>query len=421
MTRSARVVGVLSALSVGLVLTGCLSSEPLGKLAESNDKPFLLNVPQAEVPKTTARFQQADLPAQTPPVQIAQLTQAGGILPAPPQTPGLPANSASGIQQTSVNVPASALPTVGAPPTVRVCALVNERVIFQDEVWNLMGGPQQIQSMQPAQQQAAFKRALDDVIDSELLLQNAMEFMEKMSPEAAKKIKASAFREFQKNIKEMMRKQSIADMDQFNTILMKTQGTTVESYRRYMERNFIGDGFLHSKLESKLKVGNQEILDYYHTHINEFMKVDSVKWQDIFVAVGPKHPSMDDAMQFANQLGQRWATGTDIAKLLEFDDGQAAANKGAGIGENKGDIRPRELEPYLFAMKDGEFGPLVQLSTGVHVFRLLKRQYAGPMPFDEKTQTNIGKMLQNEIFRQERQRAVNKLRERASIQIISDQ
>src|SRR5580658_6197653 len=119
MTRCGRVVGVCAALSGCLVLSGCLNQEPLGKLAESKDTPFVLNVPQAEVPTTTARFQRADLPEPPRPVYVAQVTQAGGPLPLPP-TPGLPGNSTNGIQQTSALTVASI-----APPTVRICACVN--------------------------------------------------------------------------------------------------------------------------------------------------------------------------------------------------------------------------------------------------------------------------------------------------------
>src|SRR5262249_24100521 len=137
-----------------------------------------------------------------------------------------------------------------------------------------------------------------------------------------------------------------------------------------------------------------------------------VKWQNLFIAVGPKHPTLADARCFAEDVVARWRNGEDLDQLLEFDDGTARANKGEGIGETHEDIRPRELEPFLFAMRDGEFGPLVELPTGVHIFRLVKREQGGVMTFDDKVQRMIDNKLRNEVFDRERRYLVRELRER---------
>ncbi len=214
-----------------------------------------------------------------------------------------------------------------------------------------------------------------------------------------------------------MRQQKLDSIEEFKVVLQK-QGTTLDTFHRMIERQYIADEYCKVCIFPMVtKIGNDDIRDYYEKHKNEFMQLDRVKWQDIFIAVGQKHPTMDDARQFAQRVGQRWAGGEDIAKLLEFDDGQAASLKGAGVGENKGDIRPVELEKWLFAMKDGEFGPMVELTTGVHVFRLLKRDVAGPMPLDDKLQVMIGNKLKNEVFEQERRSMIRKLREQAIIEM----
>src|SRR5205807_262759 len=123
-------------------------------------------------------------------------------------------------------------------------------------------------------------------------------------------------------------------------------------------------------------------------------------------------PTLADARQFAEQVVARWRGGEELEQLLALDDGTARANKGEGIGETREDIRPRELEPLLFAMKDGEFGPLVEMPTGVHIFRLVKRENAGVMAFDDKVQRMIENKLKNEVFDRERRHLVRELRER---------
>jgi hypothetical protein len=161
------------------------------------------------------------------------------------------------------------------------------------------------------------------------------------------------------------------------------------------------------------------IAQYYQDHLNEFQTVDRVQWQDIFVAVGEKHPTMAHARQFAQQIVEQWKQGADINKLLEFDDGSSRSRQGMGVGELKGDIRPCELEAALFTMQKGEIGPLYEMATGIHIFRVVNREIAGPMPFDQKIQLSIGNKLKGEMFELERKCMVRELRDKATI-VISE-
>jgi peptidyl-prolyl cis-trans isomerase SurA len=160
-------------------------------------------------------------------------------------------------------------------------------------------------------------------------------------------------------------------------------------------------------------ITHEVILDYYNSHQNEYQNVDRVQWHDVFIAVGPKHPTLEQARLFAKQVVELWQHGADISKLMEYDDGDSKLRKGMGAGELRGDIRPAELEPYLFHMKEGEIGPLVDIATGVHVFRLVKREVAGLMPFDDKVQVMIGNRLKGEMYERESRRIIHDLREKA--------
>jgi len=102
--------------------------------------------------------------------------------------------------------------------------------------------------------------------------------------------------------------------------------------------------------------------------------------QDVFIAVGPKYPTPADAKRFAEDLIARCRTAEDFAKVLAYDDGDSKFRGGEGLGQRRGEIRPPELEPMLFQMREGQIGPVFELPTGVHVFRVMKREYAGQMP-----------------------------------------
>jgi len=406
---------LLSALAATFAFTGCLAQGPPDKLPVSRDTPFVFDVPETNKTTTTARFQQPEMPGSpTPP----PAPQTGPTPPMPPTLPGQGVPPATGIQAVSLTTGSGK-----SPGTVRVRAWVNGKPIFEDEVFNILG-PQvrKIYFDTPAAQreaelQKAFNKTLDAIIENELLLQDALRMLEK-NPKMLENLKRVASKETQKQIAGQMRRVNVATIEEYKQVLL-SQGTTLETIRRMLERDVISGEYLRAKIRPQIEkeVCHEVIHEYYTQHLNEFMQVDRVKWQNIFIAVGPKHPTMAAARQFAEQVLQRWVAGEDINKLLEFDDGDSRFRKGDGAGEIKGDIKPRELEPYLLALKAGEFGPPVELSTGVHLYRVLKREYAGVMPFDDKSQTLISNKLKNEMAEQERGHLIRQLRERALIEI----
>ena len=144
-----------------------------------------------------------------------------------------------------------------------------------------------------------------------------------------------------------------------------------------------------------------------------------MKWQDIFI-LASRFPSRETAKQFAEQLRNRAAAGEDFARLAsQYDNGTSSYQGGEGFGHRPGEIKPPEAESFLFQMRDGAVGPLVEITNGFHIIRLVKRQYAGRMPFDEKTQKRIKDKLRGEVFDREMKRIVNDLKRKAVIEIVN--
>ncbi|MEI4884068.1 peptidylprolyl isomerase, partial [Klebsiella pneumoniae] len=83
-----------------------------------------------------------------------------------------------------------------------------------------------------------------------------------------------------------------------------------------------------------------------------------------------------------------WSGGGDFEKLAKYNDGDSAFRKGMGEGNKRGAIRPPELEEILFRMKEKQV-QTVEMPTGIHIVKLVKREFAGTMPFDEETQNTI--------------------------------
>lgn len=315
------------------------------------------------------------------------------------------------------------MPSTGYKVSVR--AWVDGHAILDEDVNNfVMPMLMQLRSLPEPQRtekiNEATSKALDRLIDEELLYRDAITKLEKNNPKALEKVKEAARQDFDRHIRSLQEANKLSP-DEFKAILRK-QGMTLEAIQRRKERDFIATEYLRSKIFPLLnsRINREMTQDYYETHKNEFQRIESVKWKNIFVAVGPKHPTLAAARQFAADLVSRCQRPEDFDGLLEHDDGDSKLRQGWGLGERRGEIQPSQLEEALFSLQPGQIGPLVELDTGVHIFRLVERVEPGFLPFDEKTQNLIKNKLRNEMAEREQRRVLADLRSRAVIQILSD-
>lgn len=333
---------------------------------------------------------------------------------------------ASPIRQTVFEAVKSPFPTLGgAEVAISVRAHVNGVPILDDEVKELCYpalislSPELSEAERTAKQAQIFRDGLQQIIDREVILQDAFARLNKNGAQYLDKLKAAAGKDFDKTLRAMKTRSGAKTDDQFTELLL-SQGQTMDGMRRQFERNFIAREYSRSRIYPMIEraTGHQQIFEYYQEHPSAFQAVDSVKWQDVFIDAG-RHKSRAEARAFAEQLAARASKGEDFAKLLQYDNGDSTYRNGEGFGSRRGEIKPPEAEPILFQLKDGQVGPVLEIPTGYHVLRLVKRTHAGKLPLDEKTQTDIRHKLQNIVADREYKKLVAELKEKATIEIVT--
>jgi parvulin-like peptidyl-prolyl isomerase len=345
-------------------------------------------------------------------------SSAGPVRSQKPDRPPVP------IRQSVFEAVPEAFPAMNnCEVAVRIRAHVNGVPVFDDEVREicypaLVGlSPQLSESDRAAKQAEIFRDGLQQIIDREVVLQDAFARLSKNGQQFLDKLKSAASKEFDKNIRSWKARSGAKTDDEFKNLL-RNQGQSLEGIRRQFERNFMAREYMRSMVFTKVEraTGHQEILDYYRDHPGDFQAVDSVKWQDIFIDAG-RYRTREEALAFAEQLANRARAGEDFAKLSKYDNGDSSYRNGEGFGQLRGEIKPIEAEPILFRMKDGEVGPVIEIPTGYHVVRLLKRQQAGLIPLNEKTQEEIRRKLQMAAVERETKRLMAELRHKATIEV----
>jgi peptidyl-prolyl cis-trans isomerase SurA len=379
-------------VAFALAMCGCATPQPHWGAIDG--------APPVSLPPRSA----ADRP-DVPAIARSQKPEADGLK--APETPPLPTAPPADL--------------VTGQPAARVGATVNNEAVLNEEV--LAGAFQELMAARDlpepdrSQRRAEiWNQSLSQLIDREVVLQDAFAKLKRASKSQVEKLTAEAADEFDKTVlRGWMKRANVKSADEFRDLL-KSQGVSLDMLRRQWERNFMAREYLQSRIHPYLdQVGPRQILEYYDKHPEEFQRPDAVQWQDIFVLADDKFATRAEAHHLAEQLAERARGGEDFAKLAEkYDNGDSSFRKGEGIGTKHGEIKPSEAENVLFQLKDGETA-VVELEKGFHVIRLVKRDYAGQTPFEEKTQKQIKEKLTSEIGQVEMKRIVNKLNREAVI------
>ncbi len=311
-----------------------------------------------------------------------------------------------------------------ANPTTTIRAVVNGDLILEEEVLLACQMSQsRIQKLYnprtPEERKEVLSQAVEELIDREILLQDGTVKLKrggKQGEAILKKIQEAADEAFENHfLRPTMKQKHITSRDDFSAYMRKS-GVSLELMRRWWERNWMAQQYLHARVESQInRIGHTEVTEYYNNHRDEYTQPDLVDWQDIFIDAA-RHASRPAARQFAESLVQRIRQGEDFLRLsAEFDDGESGRfRKGAGQGHKRGEIFPREAEPLLFEMHDGDI-EIVERPRGFHIVRLVKRQYAGPIPFDAKVQKEIHDKLKTVVYMREKESIIKDLKRKAVI------
>jgi parvulin-like peptidyl-prolyl isomerase len=303
----------------------------------------------------------------------------------------------------------------------RIRATVNGVAILDDEIREAIY-PMLLETQllpepeRSLKQKEIFDREMQQLIEREIILQDAFALLSRKQ-QFLDKLRLAAAKEYEKQIKAMKKRNNIKTDEELRAAL-RSQGLTPEGVRRRIERSFMAMEYMRSRIYTAMdRITYEQILEYYNQHPNEFQVSDSVKWQDIFIDAG-SFPDREQARHFAEDLAAKARAGEDFQKLaLKYDKGDSSYRNGDGYGTRRGEIKPPEVEPVLFSLKDGQIAPVVPLGNGFHVLRLVKREYAGLAPFDEKTQAAIRNKLTAQVWEREYKRIIADLRRKASVEI----
>jgi hypothetical protein len=417
------VLACLAALALGLM--GCTGP------SEQRLREIYAQQPPGEIDRARTALLDTDVNAPRTAATAARPAAAPTEPPAPPTPlntapPAMPALARSQKPDAEAARPAPPMPP---PPAdgqlaVKIVARVDDVPILEQELreatYHHLG--ELIRLQEPARSQRrkeVEQQELQLLIERELVMRQINK-LQKARPGLIKDLEQKADEEFNKRLKELKVANGFTSDEQLKAAL-DSQGMTLDGMRRQVRRSYMMKEFVEGNVMPVVRTHATmaDVREYYDQHPQEFRTQDRVVWQDLFLDAA-RYGGKPQALQLAGHLATQVRSDADFVGLVErYDCGDSRLRKGTGTGEQRGEIRPPQIEPVLFEMQPGQMR-VIEFDSGLHLVRLAKRTYAGTKPYDEATQGEARRKLQQAVFEREYRRLIDELRRPAAIVITAD-
>jgi len=304
-----------------------------------------------------------------------------------------------------------AAPLSAAKTVERVVAVVNDDIILESEVdqlavTQLRGN---VDTDSPEGKKAFDEvrhKALDSLIDSQLMRQQALE------------LKLAATVEEVDRAVEGIKKQNKLDDTAFVEAL-KQQGFTLESFRKNMKKQILEMKVVNTAVRSRINVSEDEVKAYYNQNVAKMSGDTEARVRMILLAVSQDAPKadVDRKRKLAEKVVELARSGRSFVELAKaFSDDDLTKGDGGDLGwVGKGTLVD-ELEQAMQGMVAGDVRGPVRSARGWHVLQVTERKAGNVRPLDE-AKDQIRQMLQEQQMEKGLQAFLRELRKRSHLDI----
>jgi peptidyl-prolyl cis-trans isomerase C len=258
-------------------------------------------------------------------------------------------------------------------PEKDVAALVNGKAITYEVLntafHNQTGVPFEKVQDDPQAQQAR-KQILEQVINEELLADEARRQELSVTPEAVNA-----------RIKEIQAR--FPSEAAFNQAL-HSRGVTLDELKTDMKEGLMIQQLLQKEVFAKVSVSRQDLESFFRKHRDDYME-ESVHARHILIAVAPDASPEDDAKakDRAKTVLAKAKEGDDFAQLAKQYSEDPSKDKGGDLGDLARGQTVKPFEDVAFSLRPGEISDLVRTTFGYHIIKVEERKTAKRLSLKE--------------------------------------
>ncbi len=164
---------------------------------------------------------------------------------------------------------------------------------------------------------------------------------------------------------------------------------------------------IQHEVESKIFVNPQEVTDYYKNHETQFKRGEAVELESIFIAY------KDDKQTAKEKAREAY----DFVKQgIDFKETSSIYSDTPSIGiVEKGQLLS-EIEDVIFDLEPGEISPIMEVNSGLYIFKLIRK-----IPAEIAKLNEIKDVIHRELYQRKFQKQyvqwLNELMQDAYIEI----
>jgi peptidyl-prolyl cis-trans isomerase C len=253
--------------------------------------------------------------------------------------------------------------------------------------------------------QQVLRQILDNLIDRELLLQEAKTLKMSVPPQELDA-------ELQKIV------QRFPSPEAFEKALT-AQNFTLDSVKKDMEGQMLRQQLVKKEVLDKTTVSTNDPQSFYEKNKDKYAEQEQVRARHILIKVPQEASPTDDAnlKKKAGDVLKRARKGGDFAALAkEFsEDGSRA--EGGDLGFFAHGQMVAAFEEAAFALKPGQVSDLVRTQFGYHIIKVEERKPAKSLSYDEAKE-QVKEDMGREQTLSRYQEYMASLRSKSSIEVL---
>jgi peptidyl-prolyl cis-trans isomerase C len=201
---------------------------------------------------------------------------------------------------------------------------------------------------------------------------------------------------------------------------LQENGITENDLKEYARKELYINNLIETQIASKVSVSNAEEKKFYDENPDKFKLPESVHASHILIGVDAKSTDAEkkQAKQKAEAILQKVKGGEDFATAAKENSTCPSSAQGGDLGFfTKGQMVPA-FENAAFSLKPGELSDVVETQFGYHIIKVIEKQPARTVSYDEAKQ-KIQDFLKSQKIGKNINDYVEKLRKEGKVEILA--
>jgi parvulin-like peptidyl-prolyl isomerase len=287
----------------------------------------------------------------------------------------------------------------------RIAAEVNGEIILYSELRERVFQMKSAGLNRDLSDKEAEAATLEDLIDEKLIIQVGKE----------EEINISE-RELDETV-ERFRKRVGASKEQFEKML-EQEGMNMERYREMLREQILARKVISREVQSQVQLTDDDISEYYETHIDEFKTTPSIQVRHIILLVNKNDTGAgaSKALEKIEQIRREIVDGLDFAQAaINYSEGPSGPD-GGDLGDVLPGVMVKSFEEAAFSLEPGEISRPVRTEFGYHLIKVDSKKESRQKPLKE-VRREIENRIYQKIVSEVRDDWIKRIKQQAFIDI----